>query len=212
MRDKEATRQMILQVGKEEILSKGFKNAYLRDIAKKAGVTTGAIYGHYPDKEALFCALVQPVADEFLKLREKGHADYLSMSESDLKQADRDELGPVSQMLDYIYSHFDIFKLLICHAAETAYRDYISVLIEKETAAAKGFLDKMRAAGMLKSGIDAEFISIVTHSYYSDVFEIVRRDMSRERAEAYIKALSSFYTNGWDSLAEWDKETNDWPI
>lgn len=201
MRDKEATRLKILQVGKEEFLSKGFKDAYLRDIAKKAGVTTGAIYGHYPDKEALFCALVQPVADEFHKLREKGHAAYLSMSESDLEQGKQNAFGPISQMLDYIYSHFDIFKLLICHGAETEYKNYISVLIEKETAAARGFLDKMKKAGMLKNGIDEEFISVVTHSYYSDVFEIVRRDMPRERADTYIDTLSSFYAGGWSTLA-----------
>jgi AcrR family transcriptional regulator len=200
MRDKETTRRKILQAGKEEFLQKGFKGAHLRDIAKKAGITTGAIYGRYPDKEALFCALVQPVADEFLKRRADGHDAYLSMPESDLKDGGRDDFDPVAQMLDDIYSHFDVFKLLICHAEGTRYRDYISVLIEKETAAAVGFMDKMRDAGMPASEIDEAFISIITHSYYSDVFETVRRDMPKERAYAYIKALSAFYTNGWKGV------------
>jgi AcrR family transcriptional regulator len=208
MRDKEATRRKILQIGQEEFLSKGFKDAHLRDIAKKAGITTGAIYGHYPDKEALFCALVQPVADEFLKLRREGHDSYLSMPESDLKKSSRDDFGPVSQMLDYIYSHFDVFKLLICHAAATGYKDYISVLIEKETAAATSFMDKMKDAGILKNGINAEFISIITHSYYSDVFEIVRRDMPKECAYAYIKTLSAFYANGWMGFFNGDAQMN----
>lgn len=201
MRDKEATRNKILQIGKEEFLAKGFKDAYLRDIAKKAGVTTGAIYGHYPDKEALFCALVQPAAEGFLRLREEGHTAYLTMSASDLEHEGQDSFNAIAQMLDYIYSHFDIFKLLICHGAETEYRDYISVLIAAETAAAKALLEKMKDAGLLKDGIDEEFITIVTHSYYSDVFEIVRRDMSREHANTYIKTLSDFYACGWSSLA-----------
>ena len=59
----------------------------------------------------------------------------------------------------------------------------------------------MRAAGMMKNGIDEEFISIMTHAYYSNVFEIVRRDMTREHANDYVKALSSFYAGGWGTLA-----------
>ena len=49
---------MILSAAIQEFLEKGFTSASLRNIAKKAGVTTGALYGYYDSKEDLFEALV----------------------------------------------------------------------------------------------------------------------------------------------------------
>ena len=44
-------------------IEKGYEHSFLRDIAKESGVTTGAIYGHYKDKDALFTDIVSPVID-----------------------------------------------------------------------------------------------------------------------------------------------------
>ena len=43
----------------EEFLEKGFMKASLRSICKKAGVTTGALYFFFEDKDDLFASLVQ---------------------------------------------------------------------------------------------------------------------------------------------------------
>ena len=50
----------IHQAAVDEFLEKGFTDASLRQIVKNAGVTTGAFYGYYSSKEALFTALVEP--------------------------------------------------------------------------------------------------------------------------------------------------------
>ena len=60
------TLQKILDVANKEFLQKGFKDSSLREIVKKAGVTTGAFYGYFKSKEELFDALV------------KEHADYIT--------------------------------------------------------------------------------------------------------------------------------------
>ena len=57
------TQKKILEVGKREFLKKGFKDASLRRIVAEAGFTKGAFYGYYPDKAALFEALVSEAAD-----------------------------------------------------------------------------------------------------------------------------------------------------
>ena len=41
---------------------KGFLGASLRQIVKNAGVTTGAFYGYFSSKEALFASIVEPHA------------------------------------------------------------------------------------------------------------------------------------------------------
>ena len=45
-----------------EFLDKGFQGASLRQIVKQAGVTTGALYGYFSGKEALFASIVEPHA------------------------------------------------------------------------------------------------------------------------------------------------------
>lgn len=80
----ESTQKRILDAGKSEFLEKGFKSASLRSIAQKAGVTTGAIYGYYPDKEALFGALVEGPAHRELMKSGGIYADFVKMREKSI--------------------------------------------------------------------------------------------------------------------------------
>ena len=56
------TLEKIQQAALEEFSEKGFLGASLRQIVKNAGVTTGAFYGYFSSKEALFASLVEPHA------------------------------------------------------------------------------------------------------------------------------------------------------
>ena len=53
-----ATLENIQEAALTEFLDKGVLGASLRQIVKNAGVTTGAFYGYFSSKEALFNALV----------------------------------------------------------------------------------------------------------------------------------------------------------
>lgn len=57
-----ATLEKIQQAALAEFLDKGFLGASLRQIVKNAGVTTGAFYGYFSSKEALFNSIVEPHA------------------------------------------------------------------------------------------------------------------------------------------------------
>ena len=48
----------LLSAAMEEFLDKGYENASLKEICRKAGVTTGALYKRFDGKEDLFHALV----------------------------------------------------------------------------------------------------------------------------------------------------------
>lgn len=56
--DMMATRMSILDEAFRLFFDKGYDNASLEDVAKNAGVTRGAIYWHFKDKEALYRAVV----------------------------------------------------------------------------------------------------------------------------------------------------------
>ena len=52
------TQERIVNIATQEFLNNGYQAASLRKIAKAARVTTGAMYGYYKNKEALFNSIV----------------------------------------------------------------------------------------------------------------------------------------------------------
>ena len=62
-----ATRDRILNSAKKYFLEYGFQAAPLRKIAKDAGFTSGALYGYFDSKEALFYAITDPIAERLIK-------------------------------------------------------------------------------------------------------------------------------------------------
>jgi AcrR family transcriptional regulator len=73
------TQKKLLSAGKAEFLSKGFKSASLRKIAKDAGFTLGAFYGYYQSKEALFDALAAPAAEGLMLLFKASQDDHFGL-------------------------------------------------------------------------------------------------------------------------------------
>ena len=55
---KVATRDRILQAALQVFAEKGYHRALVDDIVRASGTSKGAVYHHFPNKEALFLALV----------------------------------------------------------------------------------------------------------------------------------------------------------
>src|ERR1700755_2164544 len=56
---RERTRAKLLEAARWLIREKGHEHTTLEDIAEKAGMTTGAIYGNFKNRDELFIALGQ---------------------------------------------------------------------------------------------------------------------------------------------------------
>ncbi|MEO1573421.1 MAG: TetR/AcrR family transcriptional regulator, partial [Pseudomonadota bacterium] len=60
-RDPDRTREAILEAAFEEIHAQGFRSASIDNILRRTGVTKGALYHHFPNKNALGYAVVDEV-------------------------------------------------------------------------------------------------------------------------------------------------------
>lgn len=54
---RERTRAALIEAATELVLEKGYERTTLEEVARHAGMTTGAIYGNFRNKEELFMAL-----------------------------------------------------------------------------------------------------------------------------------------------------------
>ena len=119
------TQMKILEVGKKEFLEKGFKDASLNKIVAEAGFTKGAFYGYYPDKAALFEDLVGEASKGLLeqfKAAQSAHLDLVS--EEKTKDSLKLSTEYLRVFVEYMYAHFDAFKLILCRAEGTRYANF----------------------------------------------------------------------------------------
>ena len=191
------TQKRILEVGKREFLEKGFKDASLRAVVKEAGFTQGAFYGYYDSKEALFDALVSPAADGLLNQFKQAH----ELIPEDKAEQSRDlSTSYLNYFINYIYDHFDVFKLVICCSEGTRYANYVHELVELEVNQTEDYYRQLRQLGKLEGTVSRDLHHMITSAYFTAVFETVAHDMTREQAIGYVNELAVFFNCGWNGL------------
>ena len=168
--EEKTTLQMILSAAIQEFLEKGFTSASLRNIAKKAGVTTGALYGYYDSKEDLFEALVGEHYNFLLERFCKAQKEFAEIPPEEQPNNLTSTSGEcMYEMLLYAYEHLNEFKLILCCSEGTRF----SKLIDER-------LEHILITGM-----------------FNTFFELIIHEMPLEEAKHYLKEMRDFYTAGW---------------
>lgn len=196
-----STLQNILEAGKREFLEKGFNGASLRNIVKEAGVTTGAFYGYYGTKKDLFHALVDEPAKVFVESFQAAQNQFAALSPQE-QQANMGEISGecMNTMVEYIYDHFDAFKLILCCSEGTEYENFIHDLVVVEVDATHRFMSVLRTSGHSVREIDPQLEHILVSGFFSSFFETVVHDMPKEQSLRYTRELREFYTAGWSKI------------
>ena len=197
----EGVYEAILACAKREFLEKGYKDASLRTIAREANTSTGSIYTRFQDKEGLFKAVVEPAVQEmrrmFLQIQERFH----SFDE----QTQRDEMGRYTarhqmEMLDYIYDHFDEFRLLLSGAHGTHFAHFLDELVDIEVEYTYKYMEVIGCESVKKGVVTEDFIHMIVTAYFNGMFEVVRHGMPKEAAVRYIGMLNRYHMAGSDTI------------
>lgn len=176
------TAAKILNAAKEEFLEKGFMGTGVRSIADKAGLTTGAIYNLFKNKDAIFKTLVGEVFDEMIKTLKKdtspSESEY-NMKTSDLSVIVENSRKRFLYMIDFFFEHRDEMKLLICCAKGSSYEDIFDKaieLMEKETIRWLEY-DGVKITKRIKF-----FIHVMASSHFDNLKEIFYHDLTKKRS------------------------------
>ncbi len=197
----EGVSKKILVCAKAEFLEKGYSEASLRSIAAKADTTTGSIYSRYKDKEGLFGAIVEPVAEELIRMFQETQEDFHALeAEQQPEMMEEYVSSGMFRMIDYIYDHFEEFQLLLEASHGTRYERFIERLVEIETDYTYKYMETVQIPDENRQFITEEFIHIMEHATLEGVFEVVRHKMSREQAHKYVAMLEKYHYNGWNAI------------
>ena len=195
------TLENIQRTALQEFSEKGFLGASLRQIVKNAGVTTGAFYGYFSSKEALFASIVEPHAAALMGRFMEAQTSFAELPEDQQPGHMGVESGAyVTWMVDYICGHREPVKLLLCRAEGTSYEHFVHNMVEVEVEYTLQYLDVLRRLGRQVPALDSSLCHIIASGMFNGIFEVVVHDMPRDQAMLYVEQLRDFYTAGWMKL------------
>ncbi|MDO4344804.1 MAG: TetR/AcrR family transcriptional regulator [Eubacteriales bacterium] len=198
-----ATLEKIQQAALQEFLDKGFQGASLRQIVKYAGVTTGAFYGYFSSKEALFASIVEPHAAALMRRFMEAQLSFAELPDREQPDHMGVESGDcVRWMVDYICQHREPVKLLLYRAEGTGYENFVHNMVEVEVEYTLQYMDVLRRLGHNIPELDPSLCHIIASGMFSGLFEIVAHDVPYEQALRNVEQLRAFYTAGWQALMD----------
>ena len=187
-RDKTDTHRRLLPCIKQEFLQYGYQKASLKNIARNAGITTAGLYRHFPSKEAMFAAMVEPVTEEFLKSCDD------SMEETFQKFSDEDFLNHFNEfrteknkeVISYMYDHYDVFRLLLVCSEGTSYEDFEERMIQMEQKSVRDVFAFLDRRGIPHGQVTDDELHILSTTLVTAVCEAIRHEYSREQAMRHM--------------------------
>lgn len=180
---KEEIRNTIFDSALTEFNDKGFKEASMRSIAERSGMTVGNLYRYYKNKDALFYAVISPAFNKVIDNIKDTEKTNLSHSKT-LNQL-LEEI--ISNIVDIYKEHKDALMILLYGSEGTPYekaREQITALIEKNIKIL--FIEKLQASGHT---VDDFFAHVLAVSHLAAI-ETILKNCSNE---GEIKNLMNAY-------------------
>lgn len=200
--DYETTHKNILQSAKNLFLENGYERTNLRDICAGANVTNGAFYRHFESKQELFSVLVKPCVDQLLNMYDKGDVDCFNVAINEEDIIKSIEIGNkvIIDFIHFIYDNFDLFRLILLCSDGTPFRSFIEDLVDLEVKESIRFFDEVKKQGIEINIPEERAIHILSHCYFTLVFECVVHNYSKEEALKNVDILETFFNAGWKKI------------
>lgn len=185
--DRENSKELIIRAGKKEFLKYGYKGASLRNICKQAGVTTGAFYFQFENKEQLLDEILRPVITYFSAMVQKSTMEEF---EGESSSADGDE-----QMLEMLWNYKEECQILLEGTAGTAYE---KVFEELQEGLRQGFLLFFGKYGI--SDVDEKLLDVIVRMRVESYLTIIRKEYTLEETKKLARQIGIYCDAGFEAL------------
>lgn len=191
------TKNKLLESAKKEFLEKGFTGASLRTIAANAGVTTGAMYRHFKDKDSFFCALVDDAiraTKQVIMLADPKNHENVAMEQ--MQEHIDFEKKSTEDFLNYVYENFDSFTLLFRKSAGSTHEHFqeeICDLYTKNCEKTFAWMYEQKIATKQVSPMTIHFMASTIINAFCD---IILHNMPQKEAKEYLSDIMEFTSFG----------------
>ena len=188
---------------RREFLENGYERASMRAVARNAGLTAGALYKHFGGKEEMFAALVEPVYEELVRIYEEQTSRALAVFELDGVEAyERKSAEGAVRVLDFVYRHFDEFRLKINCSAGTRMEDIRDRMVRLEMDSSEALMEAARRRGVRVQVLSEKERHIFFTMSLTPLFEAISHAYSYEEAVDIIHLMSRAQNYAWERIIQ----------
>lgn len=185
MTSKPATRERILEAALDVFARKGYHGASVDDIVRASGTSKGAVYHHFPNKEAVFLALV----DDFTRQLAAAVAEAVAARHGALAKVE----GALGAALATFARSQRLARLILLEAVSLGalYEAKRAEIHDRFAALIQGYLDEAAAEGAIPP-LDTR---VATLAWLGAVNEVVAAWLHGrlEDLEATVPALTGLF-------------------
>lgn len=196
------TRQLLLQCAKKEFMEKGYSKASLRSICKEAGVTTGALYFFFQDKDDLFCSLV---SDSLMRIMEliKEHQQFEeNEAKEEILSSNHDmesERILVEVLVHEMYQNRDEMLLLVNGAQGSSLENAVDRIID-EMDAHNLHLARATCQELGIPMLEENLVHWMSHNQIDMFLYMLKHIETEEQALVFGRQAMTYLVTGWFAL------------
>lgn len=191
------TRHRLIESALAEFSEKGYAKASLRSICAEAGVTTGALYFFFRDKEDLFAAIVE---QPFEGLKKQLRAHFRAEKEIPLNEIYKhidnghDELS--AALIHHLYSNYDAFMLLLTKSQGTRFEGAVGELADMVDKTYRK-LAKCIAAQIPGKRVNSYMLHWLSHMIIDAFIHLLAHEPNEKKAVKAMTRIMNFYASSW---------------
>lgn len=198
----EETKKNILSAATEEFSVNGFASASLRQICEKAGVTTGALYTYFNDKDDLFENVIAPATGRILHLLKSHFETELATTSEDALSEEDEDLQTTMQILNFYYANKTLCQIVLQnreHPVVCAFFDEMTECMDQHTQLL--FRQMYGDASEKELPVwDKNTIHWFSHIQTDAILYIISHDLEPAQAEIQLKKMIGFMRAGFIAL------------
>ena len=188
----------IVRAAYAEFLSRGFQKASLHKIAEAAGVTTGAIYTRYKNKDVLFVSLLQ----DFFETMKTAFAPVAEAYEQARRSAQPEDIlrainAEEQKYFELLTAHYDDCTLFFCRSDGSSVEAMLDELMERKTEQTVEFFAQIYGKA---PNIDA--IRLLMGAQFWYFRRLLDQHLEADRMFACLQAILNFTNAGWRQLCD----------
>ena len=203
MKDEKETRKKLLICARAEFIQKGYMQASLRSICKNAGVTTGALYFFYKDKEDLFASVVEaPLQKIYAEMAEHYAEEKQQIASEDPMHMDfSDDMKRAIAIVHMMYQYRDDLQLVLTKAQGSKYEHITDTFIAATQKHYRLIADMMCETAGIKP-FDDYFIHWTAHMQIDIFIHMITHEPEEDKAVEHMKDIVSYLVAGWIGMLQ----------
>ena len=197
-------KEKLLVSARKEFLEKGFEKASLRKICTDAGLTTGAVYFFFQDKNGLFGAVVEEAVSKIQEIILRHFESEAQESFAEYQHTENDHDAFTEELISALYYYYDTVLILLTKAQGSEYENFVDSVINmvdqqyQKVAAiyASAYPDKK---------INEYVLHWFAHLHINAFTHLITHEPEEQKALQLIRPIMNYLIQGWTDLILTDK-------